>query len=164
MDIAEHPVRVGDLGSVGLGAAPRLGQFGYMDRPDAVEGVIFLTVGSAAQTVLKSVEQMTDYLNQHVLPPDVQIHPYYDRTQLIELTTRTVLRNLLVGVSLVTLILVMFLRSFRSGLIVALTIPLALAVAFLLLKAGGIPVNLLTLGAVDFGILVDAAVIMVENI
>ena len=99
-----------------------------------------------------------------MLPPDVKIHPFYDRTDLIHLTTRTVEHNLLLGVLLVTLILVLFLRSFRTGLIVAATIPLALATAFLLLKGRHVPVNLLSLGAVDFGILVDAGVIMVENI
>ena len=158
------PVKVSNLGKVVLGAAPRLGQFGFMDRDDAVEGVLFLRTGDAAQTVLTKVQQMTDYLNQHVLPRDVKIRPYYDRTELIEFTVRTVEHNLLLGVFLVTLVLVLFLRSLRAGLIVAVTIPLAMTTAFLLLKARHVPVNLLSLGAVDFGILVDAAVIMVENI
>ncbi len=165
--VATHdgvPIRVGDVGKVQIGHAPRLGQFGYMDRDDAVEGVIFLRTGDPAQTVLKRVQEQTDYLNKHVLPPDVKIHPFYDRTDLIKLTTATVEHNLLLGVLLVTLILVLFLRSFRTGLIVAATIPLALATAFLLLKLRHVPVNLLSLGAVDFGILVDAGVIMVENI
>ncbi|MFN2547933.1 MAG: efflux RND transporter permease subunit, partial [Myxococcales bacterium] len=158
------PVRVKNLGQVAIGHAPRLGKFGYMKDDDAVEGVIFLRTGDAAQVVLARVEQMTDYLNAHLLPRDVKIHAFYDRSDLIELTTRTVERNLLLGVFLVTLILVLFLRSVRAGLIVAATIPLALATAFLLLRARHVPVNLLSLGAVDFGILVDAAVIMVENI
>ncbi len=158
------PIRVRNLGQVAIGHAPRLGKFGYMNDDDAVEGVIFLRTGDAAQVVLARVQQMTDYLNEHVLPRDVKIHPFYDRSDLIALTTRTVERNLLLGVLLVTLILVLFLRSVRAGLIVAATIPLALATAFLLLKARHVPVNLLSLGAVDFGILVDAAVIMVENI
>jgi heavy metal efflux system protein len=165
--IATHngvPIHVGDVGQVRLGHAPRLGEFGYMHRDDAVEGVIFLRTGDPAQTVLKRVRKMTNYLNQHVLPRDVRIHPYYDRTDLIKLTTHTVERNLLLGVLLVTLILVLFLHSPRTGLIVASTIPLALATAFLLLKARHVPVNLLSLGAVDFGILVDAGVIMAENI
>ena len=158
------PVKVSNLGEVTLGAAPRLGQFGFMDRDDAVEGVLFLRTGDAAQTVLKDVQAMTDHLNDHVLPPDVKIHPYYDRTELIEFTIRTVEHNLLLGVFLVTLVLVLFLRSLRAGVIVAFTIPLAMATAFLLIKSQHVPVNLLSLGAVDFGILVDAAVIMVENI
>jgi cobalt-zinc-cadmium resistance protein CzcA len=165
--VATHsgvPIHVKNLGTVELGHAPQLGQFGYMDRDDAVEGVLFLRTGDPAQTVLDRVHAMTDHLNDHVLPRDVKIHPYYDRTDLIDLTTHTVEHNLLFGVLLVTLILVLFLRSIRTGLIVAATIPLALATAFVLLKARHVPVNLLSLGAVDFGILVDAGVIMVENI
>ncbi|MCE9577064.1 MAG: CusA/CzcA family heavy metal efflux RND transporter [Deltaproteobacteria bacterium] len=165
--VATHggvPIRVKNLGKVELGQAPRLGQFGYMHTDDAVEGVLFLRTGEAAQTVLERVREMTKYLNEHVLPRDVRIHPYYDRTDLIHLTTATVEHNLLLGVLLVTLILVLFLRSIRTGVIVAATIPLALAVAFLLLEGRKVPVNLLSLGAVDFGILVDAGVIMVENI
>ena len=165
--VATHkgvPIRVKNLGDVAIGHAPRLGKFGYMKDDDAVEGVIFLRTGDPAQTVLSRVQAMTSYLNEHVLPKDVQIHPYYDRSTLIELTTTTVEHNLLLGVLMVTLVLILFLRSLRAGLIVAATIPLALATAFLLLKARHVPVNLLSLGAVDFGILVDAAVIMVENI
>ncbi len=165
--IATHngvPIRVDDVGKVRIGHAPRLGQFGFKKRDDAVEGVIFLRTGDSAQTVLKRVQKETRYLNQHVLPRDVRIHSFYNRTDLIKLTTRTVEHNLLLGVLLVVLILVLFLHSFRTGLIVASTIPLALATAFLLLRFRHVPVNLLSLGAVDFGILVDAGVIMVENI
>jgi cobalt-zinc-cadmium resistance protein CzcA len=158
------PIHVSNLGKVTLGDAPRLGQFGYMKNDDAVEGVLFLRTGDPAQTVLEAVQAMTEHLNRDILPKDVRIHPFYDRTDLVHLTTRTVERNMLLGVFLVTLILVLFLRSFRTGLIVATTIPLALAVAFLLLKVRNVPANLLSLGAVDFGILVDAGVIMVENI
>jgi cobalt-zinc-cadmium resistance protein CzcA len=165
--IANHngvPIHVANVGKVTLGDAPRLGQFGYMDKNEAVEGVLFLRTGDPAQTVLESVQAMTDHLNHDVLPRDVRVHPYYDRTDLVHLTTRTVEHNMVLGVLLVTVILVLFLRSFRTGLIVATTIPLALAVAFLLLKTRHVPANLLSLGAVDFGILVDAGVIMVENI
>ncbi|HET9753598.1 MAG TPA: efflux RND transporter permease subunit, partial [Myxococcales bacterium] len=165
--VATHkgvPIRVRNLGEVAIGHAPRLGKFGFMKNDDAVEGVILLRSGEAAQTVLARVQQLTRELNEHLLPKDVRIRPFYDRSDLVHLTTRTVERNLFIGVLLVTLILVLFLRSLRAGLIVAATIPLALATAFLLLKARQVPVNLLSLGAVDFGILVDAAVIMVENI
>ena len=165
--VATHagvPVHVSNLGKVEVGEAPRLGQFGFMDNDDAVEGVLLLRTGDPAQPVLDRVHAMTDYLNNRVLPPDVKIRPFYDRTDLIHITTRTVEHNLLFGVLLVTLVLVLFLRSIRTGLIVAATIPLALAAAFLLLEARHVPVNLLSLGAVDFGILVDAGVIMVENI
>ncbi|HEX3474586.1 MAG TPA: CusA/CzcA family heavy metal efflux RND transporter [Kofleriaceae bacterium] len=165
--VANHngvPIHVSNVGKVTLGDAPRLGQFGYMNKNEAVEGVLFLRTGDAAQTVLENVKAMTDHLNKDILPRDVRVHPYYDRTDLVHLTTRTVEHNMVFGVMLVTIILVLFLRSFRTGLIVATTIALALAVAFLLLKARHVPANLLSLGAVDFGILVDAGVIMVENI
>ena len=165
--IANHngvPIHVSNVGQVTLGDAPRLGQFGYMSHDDAVEGVLFLRSGDPAQTVLESVEQVTEHLNNDVLPRDVRVHPYYDRTDLVKLTTRTVEHNMVFGILLVTIILVLFLRSFRTGLIVATTIALALAVAFVLLKVRHVPANLLSLGAVDFGILVDAGVIMVENI
>jgi len=165
--VANHngvPIHVANVGQVTLGDAQRLGQFGYMSKNEAVEGVLFLRSGDAAQPVLESVQAMTKHLNDDILPRDVRVHPYYDRTDLLHLTTRTVEHNMLLGVMLVTIILVLFLRSFRTGLIVATTIPLALAVAFLLLKCRHVPANLLSLGAVDFGILVDAGVIMVENI
>jgi cobalt-zinc-cadmium resistance protein CzcA len=165
--VATHsgvPIRVKNLGTVAIGHAPRLGKFGFNDNDDAVEGVIFLRTGEAAQTVLAEVQKLTRYLNDHVLPPDVRIRPFYDRSDLIQLTTHTVQHNLVIGMLLVTLILILFLRSLRTGLIVAVTIPLALATAFILLRWRHVPVNLLSLGAVDFGILVDAAVIMVENI
>jgi cobalt-zinc-cadmium resistance protein CzcA len=152
------------VGKVVTGHAPRLGQFGYNDRDDAVEGVILLRKGEQAQTVLKRVEAKTRELNGHVLPKDVKIHPFYDRTDLIGLTTRTVEDNLLRGMVLVVVVLIFFLYDWRSGLIVAVSIPLALLFAFICLDLKGIPANLLSIGAIDFGILVDGAVVMVENI
>ncbi len=166
--VATHgnvPIHVSNLGKVTIGDAPRLGQFGYMKEDEAVEGVLFLRTGDAAQTVLERVQAMTKHLNDDILPKDVRVHPYYDRTDLVNLTTRTVEHNMLLGVFLVTLILVLFLRSFRTGLIVATTIPLALAAA--VPAAQGAPragESVITPGAVDFGILVDAGVIMLENI
>jgi heavy metal efflux system protein len=158
------PVLVKDVGKVVTGHAPRLGQFGYNEHDDAVEGVILLRKGEQAQTVLQRVEAKTRELNDHVLPKDVKIHPFYDRTDLIALTTRTVEDNLLRGMVLVVVALIFFLYDWRSGLIVAVTIPLALLFAFICLDLKGIPANLLSIGAIDFGILVDGAVFMVENI
>jgi cobalt-zinc-cadmium resistance protein CzcA len=158
------PVRVKDLAQVGLGYAPRLGQFGYMKQNEAVEGVILMRVGEQAQVVLKRVEAMTDDLNQHVLPPDVKIVPYYDRQGLIEETKRTVEGNLLRGMLLVLVILGLFLFSVRTALIVAVTIPFALMFSFICLDWRHIPANLLSIGAIDFGIIVDGSVVMVENI
>ena len=120
-------------------------------------------VAAPAET-LKGVEAMTRELNGQVLPHDVKIRPFYDRRDLIHLTTRTVEENLLRGIILVVAVLIFFLFNVRSGLIVAATIPLALLFAFICLDLKHIPANLLSIGAIDFGILVDGAVVMVENI
>jgi heavy metal efflux system protein len=165
--VATHngiPVWIKDLGKVAIGSAPRLGQFGFMKQNDAVEGVILMRVGEQAQVILKKVEELTETLNRTVLPPDVKIVPYYDRTELIQETTTTVERNLLRGMLLVLVILGLFLFSVRTALIVAITIPFALLIAFIFLDWAHIPANLLSIGAIDFGMIVDGAVVMVENI
>jgi heavy metal efflux system protein len=158
------PTYVKDVAKVEIGSAVRLGQFGYMKKDDAVEGVILMRVGEQAQVVLKRIEDLTKDLNQHVLPPDVKIVPFYDRSTLVEETKQTVERNLLRGMLLVLLILGLFLFNVRTALIVALTIPFALMFAFICLDWRHIPANLLSIGAIDFGILVDGAVVMVENV
>jgi cobalt-zinc-cadmium resistance protein CzcA len=158
------PILVKDLGSVVIGNAPRLGQFGFNGRNDAVEGVILMRRGEQTQTVLKGVEAMTQQLNDSVLPKDVRIHPFYDRSDLVHLTTRTVEANLVRGILLVVVVLIFFLYDVRSGLIVAAAIPVALLFAFICLDVRHIPANLLSIGAIDFGIIIDGAVVMVENI
>ncbi len=158
------PVYVRDVAQVEIGHAVRLGEFGFMKQDDAVEGVILMRVGEQAQVILNKVEQMTDELNQRVLPPDVKVVPYYDRQYLIEETTRTVERNLLRGMAVVLVILGLLLFSVRTALIVAVTIPFSLLFAFICLDWRHIPANLLSIGAIDFGIIVDGSVVMVENI
>ena len=158
------PVFVRDLAQVQMGYAPRLGQFGFMRQDEAVEGVILMRVGEQAQVVLSRVEAMTKDLNEHVLPPDVKVVPYYDRQALIEETTHTVEHNLVRGMLLVLVILGLFLFSVRTALIVAVTIPFALLFSFICLDWRHIPANLLSIGAIDFGIIVDGSVVMVENI
>jgi len=165
--VATHdgiPVYVKDIATVAIGHAPRLGQFGFMRQPDAVEGVVLMRVGEQAQNVLKKVAAMTESLNRTVLPPDVKIVPYYDRTELIHETTRTVEKNLVRGMLLVLVVLGVFLFSVRTALIVAVTIPFALLFSFICLDWAHIPANLLSIGAIDFGMIVDGAVVMVENI
>src|SRR5579884_3713472 len=165
--LAQHngtPVYVHDVAKVEIGHAVRLGQFGYMRQQEAVEGVILMRVGEQAQRVLEKVDRETDDINQHVLPPDVKVVPYYDRHYLIDETTETVEHNLLRGMVLVLVILGLFLFSVRTALIVAATIPFALLFSFICLDWRHIPANLLSIGAIDFGILVDGAVVMVENI
>jgi len=158
------PVLVKDVGRVEIGYAPRLGQFGYNRNDDAVEGVILMRKGEQAQVVLKKVQAKTRELNDSILPKDVKVRPFYDRSDLIALTTRTVEKNLLRGMVLVIVVLIFFLYNIRAGLIVAVTIPLSLMFAFICLDLKDIPANLLSIGAIDFGILVNGAVVMVENI
>ena len=158
------PVLVKDVGEVVIGSAPRLGQFGFNGNDDAVEGVILMRTGEQAQTVLKAVQAKTAELNSSILPKDVKVKPFYDRSDLISLTTRTVEANLLRGILLVIVVLIFFLYDVRSGLIIAVTIPLSLFFAFICLDLRHIPANLLSIGAIDFGLLVDGAVVMVENI
>src|SRR5580700_3724728 len=158
------PTYVDDVAKVQIGPAVRLGQFGYMKQDDAVEGVILMRVGEQAQVVLKRVQELTKELNAHVLPPDVKVVPYYDRSALIEETTQTVEENLVRGMILVLIVLGIFLFNIRAAIIVAITIPFALMFSFICLDWRHIPANLLSIGAIDFGILVDGAVVMVENV
>ena len=158
------PVFVRNVGDVVIGHAPRLGQFGFMTQNDAVEGIVLMRTGEQAQTVLKRVQKKTAQLNNGILPADVKVRPYYDRSELIALTTHTVRDNLLHGILLVIVVLIFFLYDIRAGLIVAVAIPLSLLFAFICLDVKRIPANLLSIGAIDFGILVDGAVVMVENI
>jgi heavy metal efflux system protein len=158
------PVRVRDIGEVAIGHAPRLGEFGFNKTDDAVEGVIMMLRGEQTQNVLKGVEAKTKDLNEHVLPPDVKVVPFYDRSDLVRLTTDTVEANLLRGMALVLIVLIFFLVSFRAAVIVALTIPLALLFSFIFLHARGVAANLLSIGAIDFGIIIDGTLVMVENI
>jgi heavy metal efflux system protein len=158
------PVHVRDVGEVAIGHAPRLGQFGFNKNDDAVEGVIMMLRGDQTQNVLKGVEQKTKELNEHILPPDVKVRPYYDRSDLVRLTIDTVEENMMLGMTLVLIVLIFFLVSVRAAVIVALTIPLALLFAFIFLHAHDVAANLLSIGAIDFGIIIDGTLVMVENI
>ncbi|HEY4951414.1 MAG TPA: CusA/CzcA family heavy metal efflux RND transporter [Candidatus Acidoferrales bacterium] len=158
------PVRIRDVGEVTIGHAPRLGQFGFNKNDDAVEGVIMMLRGDQTQNVLKGVEAKTKELNEHILPPDVKVLPYYDRSDLVRLTIHTVEENMLLGMTLVLIVLIFFLVSVRAAVIVALTIPLALLFSFIFLHARGVAANLLSIGAIDFGIIIDGTLVMVENI
>jgi cobalt-zinc-cadmium resistance protein CzcA len=158
------PVRVRDVANVEIGHAPRLGEFGFNKNDDAVEGVIMMLRGDQTQNVLKGVEEKTKELNEHILPPDVKVRPFYDRSDLVALTIKTVEDNMLLGMTLVLIVLIFFLVSVRAAVIVALTIPLALLFSFIFLHARGVAANLLSIGAIDFGIIIDGTLVMVENI
>ncbi|HWZ99567.1 MAG TPA: CusA/CzcA family heavy metal efflux RND transporter [Candidatus Dormibacteraeota bacterium] len=162
------PIRVKDIGHVEIGHAPRLGIFGFQDtkknNDDAVEGVILMRRGEQTQTVLEGVEKKTEEINKSLLPPDVKVRPYYDRSNLVQVTTDTVEWNLIRGMILVLVVLIFFLVSIRAAVITALTIPLALLFAFIFLHQTGEAANLLSIGAIDFGIIIDGTIVMVENI
>ena len=158
------PVLIRDIANVTIGAVPRLGTVGQDDDDDVVTGIVVMRKGENPSVVLKGVKQKIAELNVRGLPRGVQIVPYYDRTWLMGKTLSTVFKNLVEGALLVSLVLYLFLSNFRASLAVVVVIPLALLSTFLGLKIMGVPANLLSLGAMDFGIIVDGAVIVIENI
>jgi len=167
------PVRVRDLAVVVQAPKVRLGQLGKTVRlengtvindDDVVEGIVLLRKGAEADATLDALHEKIAQLNEHQLPPGVKLVPHLDRSQLVHYTTHTVLRNLTDGVLLVTLVLFLFLGNVRSALIVTITIPFALLFAAILLDLSHIPANLLSLGALDFGMVVDGSVVIIENI
>src|SRR5215472_3154359 len=159
------PIRIRDVANVVEGARPRLGIVGHDDEPDVVQGIVLMRYSGATGPTLRGIHQRVRYIREnHLLPPGMDIEPYYDRGELVRLTTHTVMENLLLGMGLVSIVLVFFLGNTRGALIAAVNIPLSLLVAFCGMVATGTPANLISLGAVDFGIIVDSTVIVVENI
>jgi cobalt-zinc-cadmium resistance protein CzcA len=159
------PVRVRDVASVDVGFAPRLGMVGKDNDNDVVQGIVLMRYGGETPTTLKGVHERLEHIKAaKVLPPGMEIKSYYDRGDLVEVTVHTVLENVVTGIVLVSLTLLLFLGNWRAALITALNIPLALLCAFCGLVGTGTSANLISLGAVDFGIVVDSTVIMVENI
>jgi cobalt-zinc-cadmium resistance protein CzcA len=158
------PILVRDVAQVTIGAVPRLGTVGQDLDDDAVTGIIIMRKGENPSVVLKGVKERIEDLNARVLPAGVQIVPFYDRSWLMDKTLTTVFKNLVEGALLVALVLYLFLSNMRASLAVVVVIPLSLLATFMGLKIMGVPANLLSLGAMDFGIIVDGAVIVVENI
>jgi heavy metal efflux system protein len=167
------PLRVKDIAVVAQGPKIRLGQFAraihhedgrIIDNDDVVSGIVLLRKGANADEALAGIHEKVRELNDHILPPGVKVVPFIDRSDLVHYTTHTVLHNLTEGILLVVLVLFLFLGNVRGAFIVALTVPFALLFAATCLKLKGIPANLLSLGALDFGMVVDGAVVMVENI
>jgi cobalt-zinc-cadmium resistance protein CzcA len=166
-------LRVQDIATVAQGPKIRLGRNGIaihradgriIDNDDVVEGIVLLRKGAEADSTLKGIEAKVKELNDHILPAGVKIVPFLDRSDLVHFTTHTVLHNLTEGIILVSIILFLFLGNLRGALIVALTIPFSLLFASICLDLRNIPANLLSLGALDFGMVVDGSVVMVENI
>jgi heavy metal efflux system protein len=167
------PLRVKDIAVVAQGPKIRLGQFAraihhedgkIIDNDDVVSGIVLLRKGAAADNALQGIHKKVEELNNHILPPGVKIVPFIDRSDLVHFTSHTVLHNLTEGMILVSIILFLFLGNIRGALIVAATIPFSLLFASICLDLRSIPANLLSLGALDFGMVVDGAVVMIENI
>jgi cobalt-zinc-cadmium resistance protein CzcA len=167
------PLRIGDVAVVAQGPKIRLGQTGraihredgrIIDNPDVVSGIVLLRKGANAEKVLKAIHEKVRELNGRILPRGVKVVPFIDRSDLVRFTTHTVLHNLTAGIALVVVVLFLLLGNFRGAIIVALTVPFSLLFAALCLNLKGIPANLLSLGALDFGMVVDGSVVMVENI
>lgn len=158
------PIFIRDVAKVSISARPRFGKVGRDSEKDVVEGIVLLRRGENPSKVLVDLKEKISELNDRILPEDVKIKTFYDRTTLVNLTTHTVMENLIVGMLLVTFILTIFLANWRTTLIVALIIPLALLFAFICMKIKGMSANLLSIGAIDFGIIVDGAVVMVEGV
>jgi heavy metal efflux system protein len=167
------PLRVSDIAVVAQGPKIRLGQFAraihredgkIIDNDDVVSGIVLLRKGANADDALAGIHAKVKELNDRILPPGVKVVPFIDRSDLVQFTTHTVLRNLTEGIVLVVIVLFLFVGNVRAAIIVALTIPFALLFAATCLNLKGIPANLLSLGALDFGMVVDGAVVMVENI
>jgi cobalt-zinc-cadmium resistance protein CzcA len=167
------PLRVKDIAVISQGPKIRLGQFAraihhedgrIIDNDDVVSGIVLLRKGANADEALAGIHEKVKELNDHILPPGVKVVPFIDRSDLVHYTTHTVLHNLTEGILLVVLVLFLFLGNVRGAFIVALTVPFALLFAATCLKLKSIPANLLSLGALDFGMVVDGAVVMVENI
>ncbi|HUN81166.1 MAG TPA: CusA/CzcA family heavy metal efflux RND transporter, partial [Phycisphaerae bacterium] len=158
------PLLIKDIGEIRVSAVPRQGVIGQDDEDDVVTGIVLMRKGENPSTVLTAVKEKVAALNGSILPRDVKLVNYYDRTTLIHTTLHTVFKNLLEGALLVTGILYLFLGNLRAAGIVSLLIPLSLLATFIGLSIRGIPANLLSLGAMDFGIIVDGAVIVVENV
>ncbi len=159
------PVLVSDVATVTVGNQPRLGIAGQNDDNDIIQGIVLMRRGAETMPTLTGVLDEVDKINNgNILPPGVRIERIYDRSALVEVTTHTVLHNMVMGVVLIFLIQWLFLGDLRSALIVSATIPFALLFAVVILVLSGESANLLSMGAIDFGIIVDATVIMVENI
>lgn len=163
-DYNGNPILVKNLANVNESSAPRVGQAGLNENDDVVEGIVVMRKGENPSEVLGRLKEKINELNTTVLPSDVKMEVFYDRDNLMSFCTKTVMHNLMEGIIFVTLIVLLFMADWRTTLIVSIIIPLALLFAFLCLKLKGMSANLLSLGAVDFGIIIDGAVVMVEGL
>lgn len=162
------PIFLNDIGKIKFGNLERKGVLGYSDRTreysESIEGIVLLLKHQNPSVVLEGINKAVDELNNETLPEGVHIHAFLDRTELVDTTLHTVSRTLIEGMALVIIVLIIFLGNWRGALLVAITIPVSLLIAFILMHFTNIPANLLSLGAIDFGIIVDGAIVMMETI
>lgn len=158
------PIRVKQVATVSISSKPRLGQVGLDDEDDVVQGIVVMLRGQNPGEVIKHVKEKIEELNERILPADVQIVPFLDRTTLVDTTVHTVVRNLIEGILLVSLVVFIFLFNWRTTLIVATVIPLSFLFAIIMLRIQGLPANLISMGALDFGLLLEGTLVIVEII
>lgn len=158
------PIRVRDVASVSVGAKPRQGQVGLNEQDDIVQGIVIMLRGQNPNEVIGRLKEKIDELNQHILPKEIQIEPFMDRTKLVDSTVHTVLKNMTEGILLVSFIVFLFLFNWRTTVIVASVIPLSFLFAIIMLRIQQLPANLISMGALDFGLLLEGTLVIVETI
>lgn len=158
------PIRVKQVAEVGISSKPRLGQVGLNDEDDVVQGIVIMLRGQNPSEVIVHLKEKIAELNERILPDNVKIEPFLDRTNLVNATVHTVLRNLLEGILLVSLVVFIFLFNWRTSLIVASVIPLSFLFAIIMLRIQGLPANLISMGALDFGLLLEGTLVIVESV
>ena len=163
-NIKDVPIKVSNVAEVKESGLPRLGQASKDTLHDVVEGIIVMRKGENPTEVLEKIRAKVKDLNERILPQGVKIETFYDRTNLMDFCTETVIHNLIEGILLVTFIVLIFMADWRTTIVVSIVIPLALLFAFMLMRLKGMTANLLSMGAIDFGIIIDGAVVMVEGI
>lgn len=158
------PIRIKQVAVVNISAKPRLGQVGLDDQDDVVQGIVVMLRGQNPGEVIKNVKEKIAELNERILPPEIEIAPFLDRTTLVDTTVNTVVRNLAEGILLVSLVVFLFLFNWRTTVIVATVIPLSFLFAIIMLRIQGLPANLISMGALDFGLLLEGTLVIVEII
>ena len=158
----QTPIRIKQVATVSVGSKPRLGQVGLDDKDDVIQGIVVMLRGQNPSEVIKGVKEKIAELNDRILPKDVKVEPFLDRTTLVDSTVHTVMRNLIEGVVLVSIVVFIFLFNWRTTLIVATVIPLSFLFAIIMLRIQGLPANLISMGALDFGLLLEGTLVIVE--
>lgn len=157
------PILIKHIAEVKIGSKPRLGQVGYNDEDDVVQGIVVMLRGENPNEVIERLKEKITELNERILPENVEIVPVVDRTKLVDITVHTVTKNLIEGIILVSIIVFIFLYNWRTTFIVASVIPLAFLFAIIMLRIQGLPANLISMGSLDFGLLLEGTLVIVEQ-